>query len=85
MDAKGCVVSRVGSESMAILWPERYRARTTDGILEVLNASGAVVARSGSVVALGGGVDVPGPRVSGRCIDGYSQVWIAQSDPEPLS
>jgi hypothetical protein len=52
-------------ERHTLLWPAGYRARVEDGALEIVDGSGAVVARVGQEVRLPGGaipVDGDSPR-----------------------
>lgn len=85
LDGSGCVVARSGSLVTAILWPQGYTARSTDtGAVEVLNSAGAIVARAGDQFSAGGGADAPSSRISGRCVDGYQQVFVVESDLKPL-
>jgi hypothetical protein len=85
LDGSGCVVARSDRLVTAILWPQGYTARSTDtGAVEVLNSAGAIVARTGDQFSAGGGADAPSSRISGRCVDGYQQVWVVESDLTPL-
>jgi hypothetical protein len=78
-------VARSGSLVTAILWPHGYTARSTDtGAVEVLNSAGAIVARAGDQFSAGGGADAPSSRIAGRCVDGYQQVFVVESDLKQL-
>jgi len=73
-DASGCLVV----DGLVIVWPADYTARrTAAGSVEVLNADGEVVARTGAKLRAGGGsspVGVSGPCTSGTDRDRLYQV-----------
>jgi hypothetical protein len=45
----------VGAERTPVIWPFGYTARDASGTVEVVDDHGAVVARTGESVRLGGG------------------------------
>jgi hypothetical protein len=55
---------------MQVVWPAGYAARRIDGVLELLDESGHVVARAGDRVLVAGGM-------------GAGQAWFACGPPEP--
>ena len=66
-DNNGCLVNGPGA---VLRWPVGFTGRiSSSGVVEVLNAEGQVVARTGHSVNLGGGL-APGTP-TGPCLDGY--------------
>lgn len=63
-DAAGCVRVKSNRETV-LIWPQGYTARSNRGV-EVLDASGRVVARSGATVQLSG-APAQAPANVGRC------------------
>jgi hypothetical protein len=53
-DGSGTAI-RNASGSTPVIWPFDYTAREAGGVIEVLDASGDVVARTGEMLSLGGG------------------------------
>jgi hypothetical protein len=64
------VAIETGTERVAIVWPSGYHARTVAGVVEILDDSGAVVARTGVPIRL------EGIRVDGR--------WLASPCQPPF-
>lgn len=54
-DAGSGTAVLVGDELKPVIWPFGFTARDDAGVIEVVDASGNVVARTGEVVALSGG------------------------------
>jgi hypothetical protein len=68
-DSKGCLVNSPGS---VLRWPKGFTGRTSSsGVVEVLNADGQVVARTGHPVRVGGGFEPATPTPTGPCRAGY--------------
>lgn len=59
----------------AVLWPKGYRARFHP--VEVLNASGKVVAHGGDIIQFGGGIGSVSP--TRRCMFGQRNASVVQS------
>lgn len=79
-DSNGCLVNGPGS---VLRWPKGFTGRTSSlGVVEVLNANGQVVARTGHPVHLGGGLE-PGT-LTGQCLTGYL-VFDVESTVPPLA
>jgi hypothetical protein len=80
-DNNGCLGLGPGN---AVQWPAGYTGRISpSGVVEVLNAGGQVVARTGQWVKLGGGLRPPGA-ATGPCQDGY-EVFDVESNVAPLA
>lgn len=60
---------------IGVLWPRGFRARFHP--VELLNASGRVVARGGDRISTGGGITAA--PYSGRCMFGDRHPWVVQS------
>jgi hypothetical protein len=54
------------------MWPFGYSTRLVDGVIELVDSSGAFVAREGDVVQMGGGFGTNGLFYS--CSDGLVRV-----------
>lgn len=78
-DVSGCLV--VGG--VVVLWPQGYTAVTrADGVVEVRNVAGAVVARTGAPLHVGGGEPSAGT-LTGPCLTGR-EVFAVNDTPSPL-
>ncbi len=76
VDASGCLQVDVGSKTVTPAWPLGYSVRRASNGFDVLDAQGAVVARSGKSADFGGGGVAPAPASYSNlaCAKG-SQVW----------
>jgi len=79
-DKNGCLGVSPGT---VLRWPKGFTGRTSSsGVVEILNAQGQVVARTGHPVHLGGGQQPGSP--TGPCLDGY-RVFDVQGILPPLA
>ena len=51
----GLALATSTGERMPVMWPFGYSARLVDGEIELLDGSGAFVAREGDLIQMGGG------------------------------
>lgn len=56
-DAWGFLVAHESGTVTAVSWPRAYQVQVLDGVHELLDPSGNVVAREGDMVVLGGGMN----------------------------
>jgi hypothetical protein len=59
VDRSGCLFAVAHDERWLLLWPEGYRARMANGLVEVLDGNGKLVAREGEEFEVGGGENRP--------------------------
>lgn len=52
----GCVNAETGGSPVTLIWPKGYTVRGDSSSFEIVDADGNVVARSGTALAIGGGV-----------------------------
>ncbi len=68
----GLALDSGSGERTAVVWPFGYSTRLVDGVIELVDSSGAFVAREGDVVQMGGGFGANGLFYS--CSDGLVRV-----------
>src|SRR3954453_610342 len=80
-----CVYLLFGDGTVAnAIWPAGYAAsRGSDGVVSVYNGDGAVVARDGARLFVGGG-EASDPRAEG-CMPSASMTWNITTDLPPLA
>lgn len=64
----GLALASGNGERTPVMWPFGYSARLVDGVIELVDSSGALVAREGDMVQMGGGFGASGLFYS--CSDG---------------
>jgi hypothetical protein len=52
----GIALGQTDAPTMQVIWPGRFSGRQSNGVIELLDASGAVVGRVGEIVSIGGGM-----------------------------
>lgn len=73
----GCVwVEGPDGERIPVVWPPGFGARFTEAGVELVDEDGAVVAREGDVLEMGGGNN---PVSGERCMFGEDSAWVAGS------
>lgn len=75
----GCLVLASDSLEMVVVWPSGFTAVARDGGADVLGTDGAVVARAGEQISLGGGESRVG--VSGPCLGGPTPIFTVNDAP----
>lgn len=54
-DENGCIYARTATDPVTLVWPQGYSVKGNSESFEILDASNAVVARSGVPLNIGGG------------------------------
>ena len=80
VDVGGCVRMDSGDRAVTLVWPRGYGVRGDSESFEVLDGAGIVVARSGTVLTMGGGGadSFRDTWTEGDCASG-GQLWMVGS------